>query len=77
MTPKAMINTFEPKALTEATENTTIRSSVMGAACLGQLKMLPKSDQASIIWEASRLLSLIVEEFEGEKCVFSMLTQEA
>ncbi len=63
--PKAMVNAFEPKALTEDLDAGPVRSSVMGAACIGNLKKLPKSEHASILWEVPQLKVLSIE---NQKC---------
>eukprot|EP00435_Cladocopium_sp_Y103_P076335 s59_g93.t1 len=50
VSPRAMINTFEPRSL--GSEDTRdMRSSMMGAACAGKFKMLPKSQTCGIVWE--------------------------
>lgn len=54
VSPRAMVNTFEPKAVAND-DITDMRASIMGAACAGKFKAFPKSDICSILWEVSWL----------------------
>jgi hypothetical protein len=45
-----MINTFEPRSLANE-DARDMRSSMMGAMCAGNFKMLPKSQACGIVWE--------------------------
>lgn len=60
LSPKAMVNVFEPKAVD--LENTRLmRAAMMGAVCLENFAKLPKSENASIVWEVGSLYNLLSE----------------
>lgn len=50
--PKTKINAFEPKALSPDVERQNMRATMLGATMAGNLKKIPCTDWAQMLFEA-------------------------